>query len=152
MPNSIALTATLLTALFASIPRVSQPQRGRIEQRHDAIVAMATDSAERFNVPVVLLMVTGFLETHLGTDDGEHGNWGSPIDRRHRHTAGTSDSAARDLAHSFQICGNWLAAVRRYRTGLCFRDASVGYTAAYSIRLAERVYHRAGIDLPEHWR
>lgn len=124
----------------------------RMRAHADTIAAQAQAASDNHHVPVALLLAVCLSETHCGQDDHEGNGWGSPIDRRHRHTAGTADSAARDLAHSFEICGTWLAAMRRYRTGLCNREPRIGYTAVTAMRLAEITMQRAGIELPERWR
>lgn len=148
--TSLEITARLLAALLSIIPRVPQPQRGRIAVRHDAIVAMATASSEAYGVPAGVLLVTAFLETHLGVDNGEGNGWGAPRDVRHRHIAGTSDSSARILTHSFTRCGSWPAAITRYRSGQCvFHRLLVGYEPDYAVRLIERTYAAAGVPLPD---
>jgi hypothetical protein len=66
------------------------------------------------------MVAVAFSETHLGCDYGEGGGWGAPVDRHHRHTAGTHLHAAAVLARGMEVCrGDELGAVRRFRTGLC---------------------------------
>jgi hypothetical protein len=150
MTMPIEITSRLLAALLAILPRVPQPQRGRIERQHDRIVEMATASAEAYEVPVGILLVTAFLETHLGVDNGEGGGWGAPINRAHRHTAGTSDHAARALARSHEVCHDWFHAITRFRSGQCvFRRRLIGYEPDYAARLVTRMYEQAGLPAPD---
>lgn len=137
----------VLAALLAMFPH--NPQRACMLARADAIAEQADAAAAHWHVPAGLLLVVGFLETHDGCDAGEGGGWGSPIDRRHRHTAGTADSTARGLAHSYAACGTWLGALHRYRVGLCNGRERVGYSAETAWRLFERVRLRAGVTAPE---
>ncbi len=146
------LTALILTTLLSIIPRVPQPQRGRLEARHDRIVAEATAAAAHHNVPVALLFSTAMMETHIGTDVGEGDGWGAPISRFRRHTAGTADNAASALAFGFRDCHTWLGATHHYRCGLCRCMHLLGYQAPQAIRLAEHTMQRANVPLPDHWR
>jgi len=107
----------MLAALFAVMGH--SPAQARMERARDSIIADADAASSLHDVPVELLLVVGYLETHLGTDAGEGGGWGAPIDRRHRHTAGTAATAARVLRTSFAVCGSWRGAVSRFRSGLC---------------------------------
>ena len=92
------MVSALLAALLALLPPIPHPQRERIHLQREKIVSMATASSAHYRVPPSVLLVVGFMETHLGTDDGEGGGWGAPIDAQHPHKAGTSDHAARILA------------------------------------------------------
>jgi hypothetical protein len=144
------LSTTLLVSLLAMYPHGIGMARMRAHS--ESIATQADAASAHWNVPPALLLSVCLLETHCGQDSGEGGNWGSPVDRRHRHTAGTADNAARDLAHSFAICHTWYAATRRYRSGLCGRDAERGYAAATALHLAERIMARAHVPLPDRWR
>lgn len=143
------VVAALLAALFASVPRVPQPQRGRLAARHDAIVAAAVDAYAAHGVAPAVLLVTAFLETHIGTDDNEGNGWGAPASVRARHVAGTSDHAARALARSFAVCGSWTGAVGRFRSGLCrpWQAAHRAYVRT-AMGLVVRVHGGAGVPLP----
>lgn len=137
----------LLLAFLHVFPRVPQPQRGRIAQRHDAIVAWATAGADL--VPPAVSLVVCMMETHLGTDDHEGGGCGTPIDVRHRHTAGTPAHHVRALARSFAVCGSWQGAVGRYRSGLC--RPRLPAHRAYVQRVMHwvaRTHAEAGVPLP----
>lgn len=127
-------TALILAALL--ILRPHSPARSCIDARHDEIVSMATRSAETFDVPVALLLVVGFSETHFGCDPASGGNWGAPRDRNHRQTAGTSDSAASALALGYRECRTWLGAVSHFRCGRCGTcpAGQPGYTARGALR------------------
>ena len=143
----------LLSALLSLTPRVPQPQRGRIDRQFDKIAEDVTAASEASGVPPSILLTVGFLESHLGVDAGEGGNYGAPVDHLHRHTAGTALHAARALARSYEICGTWFRAITRFRSGLCvFPRHLVGYEAPYAVRMIERIHALAGVPLPEHLR
>jgi hypothetical protein len=90
------------------------------------------------------------METHLGTDDGEGGGWGAPIDAEHPHKAGTSDHAARILARGRKVCGSWRAALSWFRSGKCVPPEAAESYVRNGVRLIERVHRRTGTPLPEH--
>jgi hypothetical protein len=143
------MTAQLLAALLALYPG---PRSRDIERRRESIVAMATHSSETYNVPPAVLLTVGFLETHLGTDANEGGGWGAPINRHHRHVAGTSDSAARILARSLEVCGTWERAIARFRSGLCVAPLSMRRYVRTALQLVARISARAEVPLPDHLR
>ncbi len=120
---------------------------------HEPDIARRLESAESVHgVPPGVLLVVAALESHLGCASGSGGCWGAPIDPRHRGTAGTSDHAARALARGFAVCHTWAGAIRRFRSGLCFREPPVGYTTRTALRMIERVYDDARLPRPEHLR
>lgn len=134
-----------LLALFTSSPH------------HDCIARREPDIARRLvaaehdhGVPPGVLLVVAALESHLGCASGSGGCWGAPIDPRHRGTAGTSDHAARALARGFAVCHSWAGAIRRFRSGLCFREPPAGYTSRRALQMIEQVYADAHQPLPEH--
>lgn len=143
-------TLLLLTTLLGMFPH--SPQRECMERRTHEIAAMADAGFTNHAVPPAVLLTIGYLETHLGCDAGEGGGWGAPISRFHRHTAGTSDHAARALARSFAVCGTWRSAISRFRYGLCHPIHTAGYAPDGAMRIAERISARAGVPLPERWR
>jgi hypothetical protein len=100
---------------------MSGNNRACIEDRHDAIARQVDETARAYpTVRPEVLVAVAFSETHLGCDRGEGGGWGAPVDRHHRHTAGTHLHAAAVLARGMEVCrGDELGAVRRFRTGLC---------------------------------
>ncbi len=111
----------LVAAVLALFPVMSGNNRRCIEDRHDAIARQVDETVRAFpSVRPEVMVAVAFSETHLGCDAGEGGGWGAPIDRHHRHTAGTHLHAAAVLARSMVVCGgDELSAVRRFRTGLC---------------------------------
>jgi hypothetical protein len=94
--------------------------------------------------------VVAFMETHLGTDDGEGGGWGAPIDAQHPHKAGTSDHAARILARGRKTCGSWEGAVSWFRSGQCSPPPFAEKYVRDGLRLIERMHRRAALRAPEH--
>jgi hypothetical protein len=144
------IVGALLAALLAVLPPIPHPQRERIHQQREAIVAMAAASSARFRVPPSVLLVVAFMETHLGTDDGEGGGWGAPIDPQHPHRAGTSDHAARILARGRRVCGSWHGAVSWFRSGQCSPPPFAETYVQRGVRLIERLHLRTGLPVPEH--
>jgi hypothetical protein len=152
----VALTpetvGALLSAMIAVLPPIPQPQRDRIHLQRETIVSMATASSGRYRVPPSVLLVVGFMETHLGTDDGEGGGWGAPIDARHPHKAGTSDDAAKVLARGRKRCGSWQGGVSWFRSGQCVPPRFAESYVRKAIWLIQRTHDRAGLPAPEHLR
>ena len=131
-----------LTALVSLIPRLPARVRGCFERTRERIAERAEEGSRLYNVPVSLLLTIALLETHWGCDHGEGGNWGAPISRTRRHTAGTPNHAASALATSYRVCGTWLGATRRFRYGLCFHRRTRGYSPEFAMHLSERVDKR----------
>jgi hypothetical protein len=138
----------LVAAVLALFPVMSGNNRACIEDRHDSIARQVDETARAFpTVRPEVMVAVAFSETHLGCDAGEGGGWGAPIDRHHRHTAGTHLHAAAVLARSMQVCGgDELSAVRRFRTGLC--DPRRQSSSALVGRVGER-YGRRVLALAE---
>lgn len=111
----------LVTAVLALWPVMSGDNRACIEARRERIAAQIEETARAYpRVRRAVLVAVAFSETHLGCDRGEGGGWGAPVSRHQRHTAGTHLHAAAVLARGMDVCGgDELAAVRRFRTGLC---------------------------------
>lgn len=111
----------LVAAVLSLFPVMSGRNRACIEDRHERIAQQVEETARAYpRVRASVLVAVAFSETHLGCDYGEGGGWGAPVDRQHRHTAGTHLHAAAVLARSLEVChGDELGAVRRFRTGLC---------------------------------
>ncbi len=147
-----ALVGALLSAMIAVLPPIPQPQRDRIQLQKDAIVAMATASSARYGVPPSVLLVVGFMETHLGTDDGEGGGWGAPIDAQHPNKAGTSDDAAKILGRGRKRCGSWQGAVSRFRSGQCVAPTFAKSYVRSAMRLIQHMHDRVDVPVPEHLR
>lgn len=135
--------AELVTAVLALWPVMSGDNRQCIETRRDRIAAQVEETARAYpRVRASLMVAVAFSETHLGCDYGEGGGWGAPVDRHHRHTAGTHLHAAAVLARSMQVCGgDELSAVRRFRTGLCrpLRESSSPLVGRVGERYGRRV-------------
>lgn len=144
------MTHVLIAALLALFVR--SPHHDCIARREPEIARRLTVADQTYGVPPGVLLVVAALESHLGCAAGSGGCWGAPIDPRHRGTAGTSDHAARALARGYAVCGTWIGAIRRFRSGLCFREPPVGYTARTAVRLIERVYDDAGVARPDRLR
>jgi hypothetical protein len=145
----------LVTAVLALFPVMSGRNRECIEAGRLRIAQQIDETARAFpSVRPEVLVAVAFSETHLGCDRGEGGGWGAPVDRHHRHTAGTHLHAAAVLARSMVVCGgDELSAVRRFRTGLCrpLRESSSPLVGRVGERygrrvlaLAERLQRAAG--------
>jgi hypothetical protein len=145
------MPATLwLTLLLSLFPVVPARARARIEARRATITAAVERAEREHGVPPGVLLVVGYGETHLGTDDGEGGNWGAPISRARRHTAGTPDHAARSLARSYRVCGSWRRAISRFRCGLCSpRNPGHQRDVALRVRLVRGLYDAASLPVPD---
>ncbi len=141
-------TVSLLLAALLALYHPPADIRTRIAAHRAAIEADASAAASRHDVPAGILLAVGFLESHLGQASASGGSWGSPTDRFHRRRAGRAEHTARDLAASFRVCGDWPAAVRRFRSGLCFREPPRGYTSRTVLRMAARLYERAHVPVP----
>lgn len=144
------LVGALLAALLTVLPPIPHPQRERIRDQGDAIISMAAASSARFHVPPSVLLVVAYMETHLGTDDGEGGGWGAPIDAEHPNHAGTSDHAARILARGRLVCGSWRGAMSWFRSGKCAPPPFAEKYVRNGVRLIERMHDVAGQPLPKH--
>jgi len=138
----------LVAAVLALFPVMSGHNRSCIEDRHDVIARQVDETARAYpRVRPEVMVAVAFAETHLGCDAGEGGGWGAPIDRQHRHTAGTHLHAAAVLARGMEVCrGDELSAVRRFRTGLC--DPRRQSTSPIVGRVGER-YGRRVVALAE---
>lgn len=132
---------TLLTTLLA-IYRPPARVRPCLERTAEQIATAAADAQDHRGVPAEILLAVGWAETHLGCDAGEGGNWGAPISRSRRHTAGTPDHAARALAWGYRRCHDWPGAVAHFRCGMCRCPRLAGYGPATVMRIAGRL--RAG--------
>jgi len=115
------MTASLiLSAILALFPYMSGNNRRCIENNRARIEAQLDETSARYpDVPREVMAAVAFAETHLGCDAGEGGNWGAPISRHRRHTAGTHLHAAGALHRSLAVCGTVDGAIMRFRVGLC---------------------------------
>lgn len=114
----------ILAALLAIFPHMSHGNRQCIIDHQPRLEVQLQEVSQPIEPgapvpPTEVTATVAFLETHLGCDHGEGGNWGAPIDRNHRHTAGTHMDAVTSLVHGYQECGTWEGAVFRFRTGVC---------------------------------
>lgn len=124
MSTTAMLAAEIVTAILVRYPMT--PARECIIARRQHIERVLVDSYNTYpQMPMEMIATIGFLETHLGCARGEGGNWGAPISVQQRHVAGTPMQAATALWRSYQVCGDWEGAARRFRTGLC-RPTIVG--------------------------
>lgn len=113
-------SALILSAILALFPHMSGNNRACIEQNRAHIAAQLDETHAAYpDVPLEVMAAVAFAETHLGCDAGEGGNWGAPISRDRRHTAGTHLHAAGALHRSLAVCGTVDGAIQRFRTGLC---------------------------------
>ncbi len=115
---------SILIAILAIFPYMNGNNRQCIIDRQPRIAEQLREVSQPIEPgapvpPTHLTAAVAFKETHLGCDINEGGNWGAPIDRNHRHTAGTHLSAVTSLVHGYQRCGSWDGAVLRFRTGFC---------------------------------
>jgi hypothetical protein len=131
--------AQVLAAILAIFPFMSGNNRACIQSRQARIVEQLTETTAA-GVPPEIMASVAFVETHLGCDRNEGGNWGAPIDPAHRHTAGTHVHAARALLTGRERCGSWDGAIVRFRTGLCAARTPVGRRYLANVtRLAQRI-------------
>jgi hypothetical protein len=140
-----------LNALLGSFRLVPARTRQRIEARRDHIEDRAYQSEVQHGVPMGVILPVAWVESHVGTDDGEGGNWGAPISPARRHTAGTPMHAARALAWSYRVCGyDWQRAVARFHSGLCQPHAARHQEYVRTVtRLVRAVYSQVGVPIPE---
>lgn len=139
----MTLAQLIFAALLFIFPNANH--RACLNARHDVIVANAEEAANANHVPVGVLIVTGWMESHMGCAPASGGCWGAPIDPQHRHTAGTPNHAAVALATSYRVCHSWEGAVSRFRCGLCTcRSETHRQYVATSMNLVRRLYIRAG--------
>lgn len=115
---------TILAAILAIFPHMSHNNRQCIERQQARIIQQLSEVSQPISdslpaPPVELTAAVAFLETHLGCDINEGGNWGAPIDPQHRHTAGTHMHAVQALSRGYMRCGSWEGAVLRFHTGFC---------------------------------
>lgn len=147
----------LFLALFQIFPHATQSVC--MHNRQQEIVHAAAQVEREFGVPPAVILSVGFLESHLGCDRASGGCWGAPISPTRRTTAGTHMHAGRALATSYRVCtvngqGSWLRAISRFRCGRCggCPDPRNPYTAAYTIRVVERLHEATNLPAPANLR
>jgi len=139
----------VLAALLHLFPHMSHNNRACIEANRDHIVRVAEEGLRDHGVPPLVMISVGFMETHLGCDVGEGGNWGAPISRAERHRAGTPGQAAQALQTSREVCGTWLGAISRFKSGLCRIPPSMTFYTRGTLRLMNRLSRETGLPMPE---
>ncbi len=139
---------TILLSLY-ELRNIPPEPAACIRERQDFIADRLDESYRVYHVPRGVMLVVSFAETHVGCARNEGGNWGAPIDANHRHTAGTPLQAARILARSYDVCGNWRMAVARFRSGVCRPQNPVHINYTNNVeRLVRRVYRETAQPLP----
>jgi len=135
--------ADIVTAILAVYPYMSGNNRQCIIEHRPQIEQVLTEAQQRYpNMPIEFLAAIGFIETHLGCDQGEGGNWGAPISPTQRHIAGTPMQAATSLWHSFEVCRTMDGAARRFRTGVCANTPTGTRYANIAMSLVSRIRAR----------
>ena len=141
--------AEVITAILVLYPHMSGNNRQCIIERRSQIEQVLVEAQRQYPaMPTEIFATIGFMETHLGCDQGEAGNWGAPLSPQQRHIAGAPIQAATALWRAYQVCGTWDGAARRFRTGLC-RPTVIG--TRYS-RIAENITNRIRlrVDASKH--
>lgn len=135
------ITATqIVTALLSLYPHMSGHNRQCIIDRRSQIESVLQEAQRTYpDMPVEMFATVGFLETHLGCDINEGGNWGAPISATRRHVAGTPMQAAGVLWRSYERCHTWEGAMRRFRTGLCHPTTTGTHYSRVGMRIANRL-------------
>ena len=121
-------TAYFLKTIVTTYP-IRADMRRCIIRRWDSIVNNATEASVENNVPSSIVLMVGFLESHLGCHPRSGGNWGAPVNRNNRLSPGNHYSQAHSLRVNYDYCvahrprnetrSNWERAVSRFRCGLC---------------------------------
>lgn len=136
----------LLLAALLALFHPPRDIRACIERRRDDIISALVAAEHDRDVPPEILLVTAFLETHVGCDSREGGNWGAPASRRNRHRPGSPDDAAAALERGFRRCHTWLGAIGMFRAGMCRPPRLIGYDPDFAMRTVRRVCARAGVQ------
>jgi len=138
----------IVFTLLNLYPYMSGNNRACIERNQVQIASVLERGEKAYGVPPLVLLSVGFAETHLGCDAGEGGNWGAPISRFQRHRAGTPVQAAQALQASYRVCGTWLGAISRFRSGLCRIPRRLAHYPRNVVRLMTRISERTNQPLP----
>lgn len=145
--------AEIITAILAVYPYMSGNNRQCIIQHRPQIEQVLVASQAQYpDMPMEMIAAVGFMETHLGCDRGEGGNWGAPISPTQRHTAGTPLQAATALWHGYQTCGTWEGAASRFRTGLCRHSATGQRYSHIAMNIVNRLRVRVAQQQEHHRR
>lgn len=123
------VTAALAFAVLLAIVGLDVRYRECVERTRATIVREADDAARAHGVPVALLIVVGWVESHCGCDPRAGGSWGAPVSALRRRVAGRAMHAASALAAGHRACGSWEGAVARFRSGSCVTVVHHAYVA-----------------------
>lgn len=136
----------VFVTLVAMLPYVNHAACVRTRA---AAIETAAARGEGRGVPPSVLLVVGLLESHWGCHPASGGCWGAPRDAHHRSLAGTPDHAARALARSYAVCGDWRGAVSRFRSGLCrARQPAHRAYVRRAASLIAAIHARTGLPRP----
>lgn len=146
----VAVPMSIYQILIVSLLNLymSGNNRACIQANQVQIASVLQDGEQNHGVPPLVLLSVGFMETHLGCDAGEGGNWGAPISRLNRHRAGTPAQAAMALQASYRACGTWLGAISRFRSGLCRIPRGMAHYPRGVVRLMTMLSQRTNQSLP----
>lgn len=144
-------TPAVVLAILLAMHRPSLPVQRCMSHHAASVERVAARAASELQVPPSVLLATARRESHWGCRGGH--SWGAPHSRSHRFGIGTPMDAARALEHSFRVCGTWIGAVGRFRSGLCrpWQHEHREYVRAV-VRDVEAIHERTGEPLPEAWR
>jgi hypothetical protein len=137
-------TARALAALLAMF-RAPVLTQHRMMERREWIVETVAAASERWNVAPELILVLGYLESHLGTDRSSGGSFGNPESARHRERPGTVDGAARILATGMRICTGDMGVISYWRCGACHCPPLRGYDPPEAVAILHRVRAAASV-------
>jgi len=144
----MSIAQLLLAALLVIFPYMSGDNRACIQRNARSIVNVVEAAQRENGVPPAVLLTVGFIETHLGCDIGEGGNWGAPISPQRRHVAGTPRQAAVALQHGFERCGSWMGAIARFRSGRCAIPPNMRHYPQTATWLMTRMSTMVNVPLP----
>lgn len=144
----MTMAQLLLAALLQIFPYMSGNNRACIQRNFESIARVAEYAERNHHVPAAIMLSVGFLETHLGCDIGEGGNWGAPISASRRHVAGTPEQAAIVLERSYQVCHTWVGAISRFRSGLCRIPEHMNHYPMNALSIMTRISTISGTSIP----
>lgn len=137
------MTARLLLAALLALLPVPAARRTCINARRESIIARADEAARVHRVPVAVLLVIAYLESHIGCAPRSGGCWGAPISPTRRDVAGGAAQSAAALAWGYRACTTTLGAISHYRCGRCTCPHLIGYQPSQAVDLIDRVNVRA---------
>lgn len=157
MNNISNVAAALIAAwirLFGERNNVTRQMRA-----HPEIVHAVDMVAGTMHVPVELLLTVGIMESRLGSDVPNGGDWGmrpsivSWACRRRGIGCGVPprtqqiEVGALVLRDGRRACGSWEGAVRYYRTGKCGVEHDTTGYGHRAIALTRRLQRATGVRL-----